>query len=250
MSLSARRHPDGTGKDDQGPEKTSNQTPPRKATTTREMKMTKQQSVADAQAVLERINKKLDAIGERAKEISAERQALGFKAHAEADARAIKQLATLAAEAAEIEAERETLAGAMREASLRVVAARNAEAEAAAEVNAKAIRKTLGEFVECGHALQEALDDVGQLGKHQQNLLSELHGLGVGFPSHEQLSTLGWQAVQTALMNSPWHRRSEHLAPSQRRNFAALVDGWAATVERGLAQRLGEAEQQKEKEVA
>jgi hypothetical protein len=38
-------------------------------------------------------------------------------------------------------------------------------------------------------------------------------------------------------MNSPWNRRSEHLAPNQRRNFAALVDGWVATVERGLAEQ-------------
>jgi molecular chaperone GrpE (heat shock protein) len=196
-------------------------------------------TVAACEATLAGLEKKREACVRRGTELQDERANVALAAHT-GDAAARKRLDAINRESAEHASELQSLDAALRAAAERVAVARRAEAEEQDRANAAQVRKVLGEFVECGHELDDALNDVAQLGYAMIELLSKLHGLGVSFPSHEQLSVLGWQCVLTSLMASPWRKRTDHLPPNQRRSFKMLVDGWAGTVNSGLVQRLDE----------
>jgi multidrug resistance efflux pump len=114
--------------------------------------------MTDVQAIertLSGLTAKRDHIAARIQEIAAERKALGFKVHAEADPKARKHLDALNAEGATIAGELESVTAAISEAQSRVAAARAAEAQAAAVANAKVVRELLGSFREAGEELDK-----------------------------------------------------------------------------------------------
>jgi len=78
------------------------------------------------------------------------------------------------------------------------------------------------------------------MGRVLGNLLSQLHGLGVRFPSQQQLDVLGGQALQTAVLATPWGKRYQLLPPDQRRSFRTLVDDWSTMIEQRINAQLGE----------
>jgi hypothetical protein len=98
----------------------------------------------------------------------------------------------------------------------------------------------LQEFCKDGMRLDEALAVVAEAASALPDRLTKIHGLGSAFPSHQQLETLGYISVLTALRQSPWAHRFEPVPPNQRRNFTALLMQWHDTIERGIQQRLGE----------
>jgi hypothetical protein len=62
----------------------------------------------------------------------------------------------------------------------------------------------------------------------------------------EQFKVLGLLALKTALMGTPiWSREFEHIPPNQRRKFKDLIGGWADTIEKDIAARLGEEEKER-----
>jgi hypothetical protein len=69
-----------------------------------------------------------------------------------------------------------------------------------------------------------------------------LHAAGVRSPTYEQLDALGYQAFATAIMQTPWHRRFEHLAPNERKSFRGLIDAWVMAIGPRLKAQLGQQE--------
>jgi hypothetical protein len=114
----------------------------------------------------------------------------------------------------------------------------------ATNCSALALREELQAF--CKHAMQidDALGVVVEASAALRESLVKMHSLGTSFPSSDQLDVLGKICVLTTLQRTPWGRHFEPIAPNQRRNFTALVMTWHDTIERDIAARLGEEEEE------
>jgi hypothetical protein len=199
------------------------------------------------QKTLAQLADKKDRAAQRSsREIEQDRAQIAYAAHAEGDQKAIKRLEQLAHDAAGIAGEVASINNAISEANKRLAAARQDEAHAAEQERIRKVREVLVAFVECGNELDEIMSDLAEQGTLMTQIITQLHGLGVSVPSHQQWDVLGFQSLLTALAGTVWHHRFEHLPPNQRRSFKALTEGWAATVRNSL----GEPEQAKEKEDA
>jgi flagellar biosynthesis chaperone FliJ len=203
-------------------------------------------AVECVQKTLSSLADKQDRAAQRLREIEQERAQIAYAAHAEGDVKAIKRLEQLAHDAAGIAAEALSVETAIAEAHRRLDGAKQNEARAAEQERIKKVREVLVAFVACGNELDEIMRDLAEQGPQMQQLITQLHVLGVSVPSHNQWDVFGYQSLLTALANTIWHHRFEHLPPNQRRSFKALTDGWAATI----LNSLGEPDQIKEKEDA
>ncbi len=58
------------------------------------------------------------------------------------------------------------------------------------------------------------------------------------------MDTLGYLAVTTALMQTPWHRRYKVLAANERKSFRTLIDSWAMMSENRLRAQLSEEDEE------
>jgi hypothetical protein len=196
----------------------------------------------DIERIIRELNEKRDRALIRGDEITDERRALAFAAHAENDSAARKRLSTLNLESVTIAAEIETIDAALAEANSRLDACRRAAEIEADQAAARELREVLGEFRKCGRQMEDALAAFVGAAVAFREHLTKIHNLGCDFPSHGLADVNARLAIGTALMQTPWRREFEHLAPGERRTFTQLVDGWAARIEPGVRRRLGEAE--------
>jgi hypothetical protein len=105
------------------------------------------------------------------------------------------------------------------------------------------LRAVVDKFVAHAVAIDDAFASMGREANAVRETLLEIHSLGCAFPSYEQLNSLGARALKTAIMNTPWKRDFEHLAPGERQNLSKLVSDWAARIEANhIAPRIGELE--------
>jgi len=169
------------------------------------------------------------------------RRPIAYSAHT-GDGKARKKLDELNAEAVRFDSELKSLDVAIAEANTRLQAARREADIAADQQQARDLRNALGTFIEHGRALDAAMTALVAECSRLKDTLTKLQRLGAGVPTHDQVDALGHLALLTALGQTLWRRRFEPLAPNQRRTFSLLFDGWAVTVERDIAARLGEAE--------
>ena len=198
------------------------------------------QTVAAASAVLADLEAKLQRHRERAVELEASRKQASFGAHALHDPAQREALADVVDQFIRHETEGRAIADAIEEAQRRLAIASAYDAAAADRARAARALEILGAFKEAGHELDDALRAVAETGKLLGTLLPQLHAAGVRSPTHEQLDALGYQAFAAAIMQTPWHRRFEHLAPNQRRSFRGLIDAWVMATAPRLKAQLGE----------
>jgi hypothetical protein len=96
------------------------------------------------------------------------------------------------------------------------------------------------EFVAHALAIDEAFTSMVNEANALGETLIKIHSLGRTFPSFDQLNSLGARALGTAIMNTPWRKDFEHLAPSQRQSFPKLISDWASRIESNhIAPRVG-----------
>jgi hypothetical protein len=200
----------------------------------------KQTAVEKAQQVLAELNAKREELIAHGQELDEQRQAISFEAHSGNKAQRAK-LDEINSECLTHDYELKSLDAAIQEATKRLAAADAAEALAADKENARALRAVVDKFV--AHAI--AIDDAFTAMVKEANALSktliEIHSLGCSFPSYDQLNSLGARALGTAIMQTPWKRDFDHLAPSARQSFPKLVSDWAARIESNhVAPRIGE----------
>jgi hypothetical protein len=205
-------------------------------------------AVECVEKTLSQLGDKKDRALKRSQEISAERAAIGFAAHAEDDPKAIKRLEQLNRDMLAMSGEVESIDAAIGEANKRLDAARQNANREVAKVNAGEIRKLLAAFAAAATDMDEALADFATSSHELREVVNKLHGLGCNFPNHNQIESLGSRVVLTAVGQSIFKRVVETLPPGERRSFGPMVAGWIKTIEDShVRPLLGESEQSKEK---
>jgi len=190
----------------------------------------KKSDVEKAQEVLADLNEQREALVSRGQELEQRRQEIAFKAHTGSKAERA-QLDQINSEAITHDYELKSLDSAIAEATKRLAAADQAEASAQDKENARALRAVVDEFVAHAIAIDEAFTVMVTEANALRETLIKIHDLGCAFPSYDQLNSLGARALGTAIMQTPWKRDFEHLAPSQRQSFPKLASDWAARIE-------------------
>lgn len=201
--------------------------------------MSEQQTVTvtDCEALVGQLAADDQEHAARVAALVAERNEFALAAHT-GDAKAAARVSAIGKELVACAFAGESRQVARQQAAARLAEAQRAVALAADREEACKLREAVREFVELGVELDAALSDVAAAGQALRETLSKIHQLGSKFPTHEQVNTLGEAALLTKLMNSPWPIR--HLAPHERKDFASLVKGWQAAIERSsIVPRLG-----------
>jgi hypothetical protein len=89
------------------------------------------------------------------------------------------------------------------------------------------------------------LDQLGAQFVHRAKALAlgcqELRECGGG-PSDAQVVML-WRTVSSIVMDTPWHRAIERVAPNERKSFSYFIGQWTGTIVREADAVLGDGEQ-------
>jgi hypothetical protein len=198
------------------------------------------QTVAAAKATLKELQAQLERHTEHGVELEAARKQASFGAHALHDPEQRKALDAVVDEAVRHETEGRAIADAIEEAKRRVAVASAHEAAAADRARAQKVLEILRAFRECGCILDGACRAIDVKGNELMSLLQQLHGLGVRFPSAEQVDVFGDQAIRTCIASTPWSKRHRVVAPGERKSFRKLVDDWAMMIETRIKAQFGE----------
>jgi hypothetical protein len=202
----------------------------------------KQTAVEKAEAILDDLNKQRGALVAHGHELEEKRQKIAFKAHTGSKADRT-QLNQINSEQLTWDYELKSLDAAIAQATSNLAEADAAQALVADKENARALRGAVDKFVRHALAIDEAFTTVVKEATALRETLVEIHGLGCQFPSFDQLNSLGARALGTAIMNTPWRKDFQHLAPSERQSFPKLVSDWADRIEKHhIEPRIGELE--------
>ena len=201
------------------------------------------ETVAQCERVLAELGQRRDRLHERLGELERERGQVAYAAHT-GDGAAGKLLDKTIAETVKHSEHVKALDDAIAEAGRRLAAAREHEARAADKQKARELSDVLAAFLQCARRLDATLVTVAEHGNKLHDLQAQMHMLGAAVPNLAQLDSLGARSLLTAIAQTPWRRHFETLAPHERRSFTELCAYWARTLERGIAARLGDGEQQ------
>jgi hypothetical protein len=197
-------------------------------------------TVGYAESLIAELQEKQRACVERGTALQDERKAIALGAHTgNVDARL--RLNDINVAIATHDSELASLAAALAEAANRLAQARQAETAAADREAAKALLAQLKRFRDFARSTDDALSVLVDSTVGMQNALRAMHIAGSSFPSDAQLLSLGGRVMLAALSRTPFRRNFVTLPPHERsRTMTAIVEQWAATVERAISQRLGE----------
>jgi chromosome segregation ATPase len=196
-------------------------------------------TTAFAEGVVSELQQKHADCVKRGDALLDERKSIALSAHT-GNTESRKRLDDINVAIATHDSELQSLNAALSEAAARLAAARQVEAREADREQAKQLRQQLAGFTAAAKALDGALEIIVAASNDMREHISEMNRLGQSHPSHSQLDSLGALALRTALTQTGWQRYFERVAPNERKSFAGLAAVWAATVERSIAQRLGE----------
>jgi hypothetical protein len=196
-------------------------------------------SVEKAEAVVAQLEQKRSACVRHGTELQDERANVALSAHT-GDAKARKRLDEINSEIAVHSSELASLDAALRAASERLEKARQHEAQKADRQRATALRQELVAFREHGRALKVAFDAIALHGNGLWQTHTRMQQLGVNFPNGQQLDAIGGRALMAACAQTPWRRRFDAVPPRERYDIAEAVEGWIASIEKQIAARLGE----------
>ena len=195
------------------------------------------------EGVLAELELKRDKLAHERGDLENEMKRHSYEAHAAGNRTAKAALAKLAERSFHIDHELKSVNAAIVEATARVEKARTAEARDQDKVHAEALREVVSRI---GERMRKADEYLGaaifELGAANAEL-NQVHVLGSAFPTHQQLAVNAVMALKTWLRLLPenWHREFiEALPPNQRRTFAAFWSRMQEPLERSIAARLGE----------
>jgi hypothetical protein len=197
--------------------------------------------VATAERTLAELEQRRDRLIERRQQIERQRGEIAYQAHT-GDAGASKLLDRVITEAVKNDEHLKALADAIAEGQRRLAQAREAEARAADRAKAVELRAALKKFVEYGSGVDAALDVLIESCAGMERSLTEIHRFS-SFPSDAQLLSLGSRVLIAALSRTTFRREFPAVPPLERnRTMTQIVQQWAGTVERSIAQRLEQTE--------
>jgi hypothetical protein len=162
-----------------------------------------------------------------------ELEAISFEAHGSGDQKALARLETIKARAVKRELDAKSLDAAIAEAKRRVVDAQNAEAMAEAARVADEVAGIAEIIREEGKKADKALAQFTAAANNVKKCIMGLQQRGLGSPNSAQLQALGRRAILGALVDSPFAKEFEHVAPRQQ-NFAQFTSSWATAIENAV----------------
>lgn len=197
--------------------------------------------IAKAEQTITALEDKRRQLVERRIVLNYEMQQTSYGAHT-GDKAARLKLDKLKAEQAVFEGEYTSIEAAIAEARQRLAQAQQAEVSVADRAKAQQI-------IELNAKLKEQLDDADaafldaiESVLTARALLQEMHGLGVGSPTDQLFRINAVAAIKTAIQKlpEPWIRDFEYsrLAPSQKKNFKDIANGWFTQIANQTAARL------------
>jgi len=131
-----------------------------------------------------------------------------------------------------------------------IAQAQNNLAEAKDDAAKAEERRVAGELQELAEMMREAgkkcdrgLAMMIEGSNDLRKIVQATNQRGLGNPSAQQLQSLGSRAVLGALVNSPFAKSFEHLAPRERQSFLAVTEAWAGMVEKFTSHKLGGGEE-------
>ena len=205
--------------------------------------MKEERAIEKAERDLNNLEEQREALFSRAKLLSKQREAIAFAALT-GDKQAKARLAEINAEDTSHSANIASVEAALTVARANLDAAQRNEAIAADRAAAEQARKLNDEFKEYGADADEALSDAISAILKMIALRDQMAALGITAPSGQQLRINSVVAVKSALQNlpQPWINDFEfaRLAPSQKKSFKTISQGWGEMIERQIAQRVGE----------
>jgi hypothetical protein len=197
--------------------------------------------IEKAEKVLRELEEKRECIYNREKTLDKKRQALSYAAET-GDKKARNELNAVNSESFNNANDIRSVEAALTVARANLAAAQAAEAKAGDAEKAKAIAalnaKLKDELANADDAFADAIGSV----LSARALLMEMHALGVGSPTDSMFRINSVAVIKTALQNlpQPWISDFEfsRLAPSQKKSFKPLAEGWCNQITNQIAERL------------
>jgi hypothetical protein len=175
---------------------------------------------------------KRDALIARVAELPEVRSMAAYDAHVGGNAEAIQTLDQVSAELASHASDLASIDDAIAAGKKLFLAAKASEDHDRKRESAKEAVELIAAFKKAGRDMDQALKTIAEMGDKLTTLLMDIHRTtGSSYPSAAQLDTLGYSAVMSALLRTPWRKRFRPLPPSQQRDFGPLFDGWATVLE-------------------
>jgi hypothetical protein len=203
-------------------------------------------AVTAAEKVVADLEQKRRALIERGQELAGTRHRLSYDAAVEANPKAVKALATLALDAADVGREMETLVSAIGEAERRLAIAQAAQVRQADCASALELKKLIEDLDEHFTVADDALVDLVSATNNLKVGFDRLFQMGVSNPRQEQLAVMLNLSILTSLGETPplIRRYFQTLAPRERKNLVAVWASWRTSLMADVQRRLGEDEQQ------
>jgi hypothetical protein len=201
-------------------------------------KTTAKTKVEGAEATLAELTERARLLAQARPQLEAERKATAYAAHAQHDAEANKRLAGIVDALVRHDADTAALADAIIEGEKRLALAKHAATTAYEKKRALQLKAELRRFTDAASRLDAAFEEIAELGNAFFQIAQKMRLLGADRPSGAQIDTLGYRCLLTAIGQSPWHRRFELVAPSERRSFTTLTRIWVDALEQQIEQRL------------
>jgi len=198
---------------------------------------TKLSELENAEKVLHELTTKQAELAASRAADEAEMASVSYAAHT-GDQKAEARLESLRDRAIRRDLEAKNLASAIEEAKRRLHAAKAAEAQAE-EVRVAGELAELAQMMrEVGVKADRALKTFIEASNDIKKIVQATNQRGLGNPSASQLQALGRRAILGELVDSPFAKEFEHIAPRERQSFAVFTGSWANAIERAANTKL------------
>jgi hypothetical protein len=206
-------------------------------------------NVEQAERVVCELEDRRRLLLERKQELDESRKRLSFDAHT-GDKQAKAALEKLNTEAQRHGLDVENILAAIAQANARLAIAQAAEAQEVNREHARELKSLVADLLEHAAVVDDALADVVTASHSLKECFDRLAQCGIKNPRQEQLAVMLNLSILTSLGQTPplVRRYFQTLAPSEKRNFQAVMATWCAGLTRDADQLLCEDEPAKEVE--
>jgi hypothetical protein len=198
--------------------------------------------VEKAEATLRDLEHKRMALVESRAADDAKRRAVAFAAHSDDGDKASRAaLDKLNAASVRFDSELRSIEDAVAVAQDRLQQARAAEAQEVDREHARELKKLVGDLLEHAAVVDDALADLVTASNQLTECFNRLSEIGIKQPRQEQLAVMLNLSILTSLGQTPplVRRYFQTLAPSEKRNFPAVMASWCENLTRDADQLLG-----------
>jgi hypothetical protein len=202
-------------------------------------------STEAAEGVLADLIAKRDSVAQARAADEAAMADVAFAAHT-GDQKSEAKLETLKERVLRKDLELRSIDSAVQVAKEKVALAQADEAAADQRRVALEVRGLLNSLRDAGTVCDEALATFAASSNVMKGIIQKINALGFAHPSGTQFMSLGERAVRGMLVNTPFARGFESIAPRERQNFNDFTGRWIESLEREISARLGETKPHKE----